>query len=254
MVVVAAPLLEALTVDTSELDRVTVRERSAGAALCTLETGGFDPQVAESEGSRQLAALVNKAATRTQQDIELIQAQAATAWPFVLAACGRPFEHRMATRALLDVALTVLHPLIGQTKHHLNVERPQHPDLTLAVAMPGHQSAPSGHSAVAHLLAGLLAPMQASALARARIFASAESIAANRELAGVHFASDSQAGRALGLSVASWLTGLATGRQPVGAQFNLNTGAPPAFTAFTAGTAATQDWKWLYQRAWAEWN
>lgn len=88
--VVSAPLLDALIVDTSVAGCVAVRERSGGAALCSLQTGGFDPAAPDSEASRQLRDLISKAGTRTQQDIELIQAQAATAWPFVVVACGRP--------------------------------------------------------------------------------------------------------------------------------------------------------------------
>lgn len=252
--VISAPLLAALTVDTGAAGSVAVRERSGGAALCTLHTGGFDPGVSESVGGHQLQQLVEMMTARTPQDIELIQAQAGSVWPFIAAACGKPFEHRTVTRALLDVGLAVLHPLIAQTKHHLNVERPRSVALTTVVPMPGHQSAPSGHSAVAHLLAGLLAPLQPTALQRERTFAAAASIAANRELAGVHFASDSQAGQALGLSVASWLTGLAIGRAPLGATFNLNGGVRPAFAGYAGATAVTPEWQWLYQRARAEWT
>ena len=207
-----------------------------------------------SEGHRQLDELIAKAALRTSEDIEVIQGQAAAAWPFVVAATGRPFEHRMSTRALLDVGLAVLHPLIAQTKHHLNLERPQSAQLTTAVSMPGHQSAPSGHAAVAYLLAGLLAPLQATAQSRERLFKAAASIASNRELAGVHFASDSQAGQALGLSLASWLNALAIGHTPLAAAFNLNGGVPPTFTVFTAASSARPEWPWLYQRALAEWT
>lgn len=252
--VISAPLLEALIVDTSTAARVAVSERTGGAVLCSLETGGFDPEVENSEAQRQLQALIELVPSRQPQDIDLIQAQAATAWPFVLAACGRPFEHRQATRAVLDVGLAVLHPLIARSKHHLNVERPQHAGLTIAVAMPGHQSAPSGHAAVAYLLAGLLAPLQPAALPRARLFAAAAAVAANRELAGVHFASDSQAGQALGLSLASWLTGLAVEREAFGAVFNMNAGALPVFSRFAAATVAAPEWRWLYQRARAEWT
>ena len=101
--VVAGPLLDALRVDTSIPACVTVQERSGGAALCVLQTGGFDPTVVGSVASRQLADLIALVPTRTPQSIDLIQAQAATIWPFVAAACTKPFEHRLATRALLDV-------------------------------------------------------------------------------------------------------------------------------------------------------
>jgi hypothetical protein len=249
----AAPLLDALTVDTSVEGRVAVRERTGDAVLCLLQTGGFDPTISGSEGNRQLGDLIAQASRRTPEDMEVIQGQAATVWPFVLAAGGRPFENRMATRTLLDVGLAVLHPLIAQAKHHLNVERPQSPQLTTAIAMPGHQSAPSGHAAVAYLLAGLLAPMQRATLSSERLFVAAASVATNRELAGVHFASDSQAGQALGLSLASWLTGLAVGRTALGAAFDLSGGALPAFAGFTAATSARPEWRWLYQRALAEW-
>lgn len=65
---------------------------------------------------------------------------------------------------------------------------------------PGHGSFPSGHATLAYCWAELLAhyvPAQASPL---RIIA--VQIARNRELAGVHFESDSAAGKELGEAIA----------------------------------------------------
>jgi acid phosphatase (class A) len=98
--------------------------------------------------------------------------------------------------SFLDVSHAVL--------HYKMVFRRARPDqytarLDLAIDPPGHPSYPSGHSTQAHLVALVLAelvPEQADAL-----WATADEIAVNREIAGVHYPSDSKAGEELARQV-----------------------------------------------------
>src|SRR5262249_57034663 len=97
------------------------------------------------------------------------------------------------------------------------------------IQVPGHASYPSGHSTQAHLIAqcvqlALPAAGPLTAALSADLDALAVRIARNREIAGLHYPSDSAAGLVL-----------ATGIVPL-----LNSAAVPAFT--TALAAAQGEW------------
>jgi membrane-associated phospholipid phosphatase len=101
------------------------------------------------------------------------------------------------------------------------------PALLPPIEVPGHASFPSGHSTQAHLMAlcindifnGL--PQQNTILEDA--WTLADSIARNREIAGLHYPSDSDAGRAIALatlpalqaSVPIFLAGTSLGGVPL---------------------------------------
>jgi PAP2 superfamily len=77
-------------------------------------------------------------------------------------------------------------------------------DVDPVIETPGHPSYPSGHSTQAHLCAGLLAEihtLRSDPQWRATLFALADEIAKNREIAGVHYPSDTAAGRKLGADI-----------------------------------------------------
>ncbi len=80
--------------------------------------------------------------------------------------------------------------------------RPRHldPSLKPSIAPPGHAAYPSGHAAQVHSTAHLLSeivPDKAQAVTKV-----ADRIAWDREVAGVHYRSDSVAGKILGLQIA----------------------------------------------------
>jgi membrane-associated phospholipid phosphatase len=117
-------------------------------------------------------------------------------------------------------------------KQQANRPRPSHvcPALLPPIQVPGHASHPSGHATQAHLIAAcvklaLPAAGTLTAALSADLDALAARIARNREIAGLHYPSDSAAGLAL-----------ATGIVPL-----LNNAANvPTFT--TALTAAKGEW------------
>lgn len=84
---------------------------------------------------------------------------------------------------------------IGMTlKRKFDRVRPSYLDSRIvpAIAVPEHAAYPSNHSLEAHFLAlvlGELYPLQ-----KAEFWKAADAIALNREIAGVHYRSDSQAG------------------------------------------------------------
>jgi membrane-associated phospholipid phosphatase len=75
------------------------------------------------------------------------------------------------------------------------------------IDVPGHASYPSGHATESYLLAGILAPVMPAAASTQTNPADpdstplrrlAERVARNREVLGLHYPSDSKAGKYLG--------------------------------------------------------
>jgi hypothetical protein len=79
------------------------------------------------------------------------------------------------------------------------------------VATPGHDSWPSGHSTESFAVARVLATLCPDAGPQLR--AHAARIAQNREVAGVHFPTDSAAGAVLGDTLARFVIAVGEGRQ-----------------------------------------
>lgn len=105
--------------------------------------------------------------------------------------------NRPTTTKLLDLVLDTTEKIILEQKEHFDRVRPSHLDTTLttAIEVPGHPAYPSGHSTQAHLLAEALSAVNPDQTAT--YFQSAARIAKNREIAGIHYPSDSVAGRLL---------------------------------------------------------
>lgn len=104
---------------------------------------------------------------------------------------------RPETRKLLLAGMHDMEIIIFKTKNHFNRVRPTHldPDIHPSIEVPGHPAYPSGHATQAHVLAYLfceLDPESSEGYLR-----SAAHIARNREIAGVHYPSDSAAGQLL---------------------------------------------------------
>lgn len=100
----------------------------------------------------------------------------------------------------------ILGPVIFYFKNHYNRVRPSflRADLKPAIPNPQHPAYPSGHSAQAFFLYHLLSklyPAQAK-----RFYKQAFEIALHREIAGVHYQSDSRAGEKLAQEVFNLMT------------------------------------------------
>lgn len=99
-----------------------------------------------------------------------------------------------ATALLLKDSYRDLTVITMQEKRKFDRVRPNKLDsaLTPAIEVPGHPSYPSGHSTQLHFFAhvfGELAPAR-----KEEFLARADHIAKNREVAGLHYPSDTQAG------------------------------------------------------------
>jgi hypothetical protein len=98
---------------------------------------------------------------------------------------------------LMAFVIQIESPQVMKQKLRFDRVRPSYldPTLTTAIPIPPHPAYPSGHATHAYLRAQLLSRLDPK---NAAVYmASAARIARNREIAGLHYPSDSEAGRLL---------------------------------------------------------
>jgi PAP2 superfamily len=106
-------------------------------------------------------------------------------------------QKRRITLKLIALSLSFLEPILFSLKIRYDRVRPSYADPTLkpVIKVPDHPSYPSGHAAEAMLIAEILSLLQPER--RNYYVLDAERIAKNREIAGLHYKSDSVAGNQL---------------------------------------------------------
>ena len=132
-----------------------------------------------------------------------IQAQVNAPWKYYFAILSEVAKKPVSdathpyTFRLMHMLAHVSSSLMHHYKHHFKRNRPSSFDtrVSTAIAVPGHPSYPSGHSTQAHLVSLGLADFVPEA--RESLLALARDIAVNRERAGLHYPSDTEAGRSL---------------------------------------------------------
>jgi hypothetical protein len=127
--------------------------------------------------------------------------QIATVLPYFGQAVRMGRGHAPMTSQFLQAVQATAAKLTQQVKFHYSTPRPLDyaPALRPVIQTPDHSSYPSGHAAESHALAATLGLMTGQ---NAPFEAIADRIAQNREVAGVHFKQDSDAGKALGMAIA----------------------------------------------------
>ncbi len=118
---------------------------------------------------------------------------------------ARPYSHP-ATVRVFHMANLVAILVSMHFKNKFNRARPSHlcPALLPPIEVPGHASYPSGHSTQAHLFADCakaVLPPSEQAYMSVVLGALARRIARNREIAGLHYASDTAAGQKLAQAI-----------------------------------------------------
>jgi membrane-associated phospholipid phosphatase len=100
------------------------------------------------------------------------------------------------TYELMNAAYA-LSPAVYPFKHRFNRARPSQlaPTLSPMIVVPGHPAYPSGHGFVSWIVALTIAEVRPDA--RSELLETARRIGMNREVAGVHFPSDTKAGQQL---------------------------------------------------------
>ena len=109
--------------------------------------------------------------------------------------------NRVLRQAYFDVSPY----FVMREKKRFSRPRPSHlaPALDLVIDNPGHPAYPSGHATESRLLAVLVGEIVPEHAKEMRAYAN--SIAHRREIAGVHYPSDSKAGQLLGEQIAAEL-------------------------------------------------
>jgi len=102
-----------------------------------------------------------------------------------------------ATATFLNLHFPAFSITVLRLKKRFDRVRPHRlrPDLNPVIEVPGHPAYPSGHASQAHFLGLMLADVRPAR--REALLRGAARVAYNREIAGVHYASDSAAGRDL---------------------------------------------------------
>jgi hypothetical protein len=118
---------------------------------------------------------------------------------------SRPKTYKLLHMVNLFAAFTVMH-----FKAKFKRQRPSQicPALLPPLPVPGHASYPSGHSTQGHLIAhcaGFVLPAEVRRVLQANLDALADRIGRNREIAGVHYPSDTAAGVTLARGIATLL-------------------------------------------------
>lgn len=174
----------------------------------TIHLDDPDPNPLEKECRALLAAKGERDAYKGAIDTQAINAYKAIAPVQKVIGPLIPNVSPRATAMLIDAMLQDAVPVTFKLKEQFNRGRPHHCcDLPLAPMFPdpkdalhpGHPAYPSGHSTQAHMIAELYARMFPAK--RDELFAEAYGVARNREIAGLHYASDTVAGRDLAVQL-----------------------------------------------------
>jgi membrane-associated phospholipid phosphatase len=156
----------------------------------SVDPGPFKPEEVQAE-LNALAAIKHDDRSKMLDEIIKQSNNLASYWLGLLMFNSRSHP---ATFDLINVALRVGQFAVMHFKYKYNRPRPSQLDPRVFpwIDVPGHPSYPSGHATEAHLLSLCLAEVVPDAkLPLTRL---AKRVAENREIAGVHYLSDSEAG------------------------------------------------------------
>jgi acid phosphatase (class A) len=160
------------------------------------------------EVDAELKALVYLSMAERPRRLPEIISQAGDIRPYFNSLLGGSMVGKAASAALIETGLAVGMVVAMHFKYIVNRARPWqiYPPLLPPVATPAHPSYPNGHSLQSHIIAHSLA--LANSALEAPALAMAGRIAENREVAGLHFRSDTEAGKRLATKVMDLLVGL----------------------------------------------
>ena len=147
----------------------------------------------------EAAMLVAMKSQRTPAVVNAIRAQAEDCSPFYWLLAGASPEVNPKLQKVGQELVNEATQIVLLIKGHYNRTRPHlvRADINPVIAVPWHAAYPSGHATLATLLGLLFTQAYPT---KAKAFKSlGQDIARNREIAGLHYPSDTAAGYALGL-------------------------------------------------------
>ncbi len=158
----------------------------------------------------ELALLHEYVALRTPERVAQIlaerEADGIKVGPEVITTYMSDPRYAMTGKAISQL-LDEINPVVMRVKNKLDRVRAHKldPTLTTVIDVPEHGAYPSGHSTQAHAIAFLLTAMAPDR--QAELESDALRVAVNREIAGVHYPSDSAAGRLLARQIVDLMLG-----------------------------------------------
>ena len=160
----------------------------------------------ETRTQREIATLLKRKGKDRHDHLEDIRDQAATFSQVFLRRLMFTSTSHPRTFDVVRVAILVGRAVVMHFKDKYGRRRPPQysPAIEPVFDVPGHPSYPSGHSTQAHLVAHVLCelhPRGRDSNWRKVLLDLAWDIAVNRERAGVHYRTDSEAGRSLGKQI-----------------------------------------------------
>lgn len=155
-----------------------------------------DPDETENE-LQQLLKMQNDLQERQRRLPDILQelgGAPSPKWQRILL-YGNGSSTALLVQAMLQVGLVV----VMHYKNKFNRPRPSQiePELRPLIDLPGHPGYPSGHATQTHLVAQALTAVVRNLEIGKELFEIANEISVNREWAGVHFPSDTEAGKVL---------------------------------------------------------
>jgi hypothetical protein len=167
----------------------------------------IDPPPGPDETVEELARLMemqNDVEGRKRRKTEIEQeADAFGNLPFERALMLGPSGAYPATYALMHAMIVVGKYVVAHYKNRFMRARPSQlePRLRPLLDVPGHPAYPSGHATQMFLAAKALATVVRSHEIGEQLFEIAKQVAENREWAGLHYRSDTDAGRRLAVAI-----------------------------------------------------
>lgn len=162
-----------------------------------------------SQETRDELLLINEYARtqRTKEQVEKIHIEASPGDFSEIYIDYGPFDDALkkSVRYLLSLTNKEIMYFILREKRHFSRPRPSQLDenLELLIPNPGHPAYPSGHATQSMLFSEILSILEPDN--RRTYIEYAQNIAKRREIAGVHYPSDSEAGRLLAQQLLSEL-------------------------------------------------
>lgn len=156
------------------------------------------PSNISEETQEELALLHTYTHKRTPEKIEEIESEIQLHTVQIgSSTVEKMLEVHTQTDALITYSLELTEPMIVYQKKYFDRVRPSllDPSLTVAIEIPNHPAYPSGHSTQIHLIQKILTDLDPQNSEVYKVVA--ERVARNREIAGVHYPSDSKAGEIL---------------------------------------------------------
>ncbi len=153
----------------------------------------------------EVAYMLDIQAKRTSADVAIIEKEAKNPMPFFLSEFGLDPYKMPRTMELINATAAETGWFLLREKKHYSRARPHQvdPRITPAIPVPHHPAYPSAHAGQTHAVASALSrliPARAEAWMQF-----ADAVAYHRELAGVHYPTDSAAGKQLGGEVVAAL-------------------------------------------------